>query len=215
MFLLAQRVPIKYHFGEKPWYASKHLGQDYKAYYEPVFAPFDGKIVNRFWGAQGGNTIYFEGNNIKLRIMHLSKFIAPIGPVNYGQQIGITGNTGLSTGAHLHVDCPNTFVGSFWQNFANFTDPEKIDWNVQKTEVATMGVGTAPKPAGFPKRVTASANVFVRTAPNTNAPLGGNQKLTRGTIITVNGIVDGQSVNGNNKWYVSIKGNYLWSGAFY
>jgi hypothetical protein len=211
MFPLKNRTISGYTFGKRTWYGSQHLGTDYRATFEPLYAPFDGRIVNQFKGREGGNTIWFEGNGLKIRFMHLNRFTRGIGSVKAGEQIGVTGNTGLFTsGPHLHIDITSTFSGAFYKNFANFRDPEKIDWSSPKPPVVN------PTPiSGFPKKVTTSANVYVRTAPNTSASLGGDKKLLKGTTITVTGVVTGQNVNGNDKWYVSIKGNFCWTGAFY
>lgn len=207
MFPLSARKPRPYAFKQKPWYSIYHLGQDYEANYVPIYAPFNGKIVRQFWGAQGGNTIWFEGNGQKMRFMHLSKFTASVGNVKQGQQIGITGNTGLSSAAHLHIDLPSTFDGAFYNNINNFSNPEAFNW--------VGNVASPPTPTGYPKKVTVAVNkLYVRTAPNTGAPLGGDQYLMRGTTITVTGVVTGQNVSGNDRWYKTIKNNYCWSGGF-
>jgi len=53
----------------------------------------------------------------------------------------------------------------------------------------------------------------VRTQPNSTAPLGGSQKLLRGYTFSAVGTVQGEYVNGNNIWYKSAVGNYVWSGG--
>jgi murein DD-endopeptidase MepM/ murein hydrolase activator NlpD len=129
MFPLREKKIGGYLFGRKTWYSSRHLGVDYVAAKgTSLFAPFDGEIVKRFWGVQGGNTIWFkpDGQNVVIRFMHLSAFNAN-GKVKSGQIIGYTGNTGsLTKGAHLHLDISKGTV-NIW-NFANFLDPEKYDW---------------------------------------------------------------------------------------
>jgi len=62
-------------------------------------------------------------------------------------------------------------------------------------------------------KVIAKPALMVRTQPNTHAPLGGDKRLPYGTIITVTGEVSGERVNGNDKWYVTIKNNYV--SAYY
>jgi hypothetical protein len=72
----------------------------------------------------------------------------------------------------------------------------------------------AQKTSGFPKRVKVVVPaLMVRKRPTTASPLSGSRRLTKGTVIQVNGVVNGQSVSGNNKWYISIYGNYVWSGG--
>jgi len=68
--------------------------------------------------------------------------------------------------------------------------------------------------SGFPKKVRVVVPaLMVRSRPTTASPLAGSKRLTRGTVIQVNGVVTGQSVGGNNRWYVSIHKNYVWSGG--
>lgn len=76
----------------------------------PVVAPCDGEIIHRYINHPTmGKCIYFstlDGHYI--RFMHLSEASVQ-GRYAQGAVIGKTGNTGLSTGAHLHIDvwnCP-------------------------------------------------------------------------------------------------------------
>lgn len=59
------------------------------------------------------------------------------------------------------------------------------------------------------------AEANVRTEPNTTSKLvmqpGGADCLKKGDTFKAVGVVDGENVNGNNKWYKSAKGNYVWS----
>lgn len=54
---------------------------------------------------------------------------------------------------------------------------------------------------------------MVRSQPNSNSALAGSQKLVKGDIFNVVGTVIGESVNGNNIWYKSKVGNFVWSGG--
>ncbi|MDI6777559.1 MAG: peptidoglycan DD-metalloendopeptidase family protein [Patescibacteria group bacterium] len=129
MFPLKQRKIGGYKFAQRTWYSSRHLGVDYVASKgTPLYAPFDGEILKRFYGFEGGNTIWFKpnGQNVIIRFLHLSSFNAS-GKVKSGQVIGYTGNSGsLTKGAHLHLDISKGAV-NIW-NFANFLDPDKFDW---------------------------------------------------------------------------------------
>lgn len=57
----------------------------------------------------------------------------------------------------------------------------------------------------------------VRKEPNTTSTIvmqpGGVDCLKRGDTFKAIDIVDGEKVDGNNKWYKSAKGNYVWSGG--
>lgn len=53
---------------------------------------------------------------------------------------------------------------------------------------------------------------YVRAAPNTAAALAGSRVLEPGNTFQYSGKVTGQSVGGNNVWYKSVYGHYVWSG---
>ena len=138
MFPLKERKIGGYKFGQKTWYSAHHLGVDYVAKKgTELYAPFDGEVIKKFWGVQGGNTIWFKptGQNVIIRFMHLSDFVGG-GEVKSGQVIGHTGNTGATTtGAHLHLDISKGNV-NIW-DFNNFLDPEKYDWKDVSSNLTT------------------------------------------------------------------------------
>lgn len=54
----------------------------------------------------------------------------------------------------------------------------------------------------------------VRNQPNSKTgALAGSQYLYRGNTFQASGTVTGENVSGNNVWYKSWKGNYVWSGG--
>jgi murein DD-endopeptidase MepM/ murein hydrolase activator NlpD len=82
-----------------------HNGIDLKANYEDVHAVLDGIITEAGWDTKGG------GNYIKIKhydrfetaYLHLSQMYYKVGEkVRAGFIIGKSGNTGNSTGPHLH-----------------------------------------------------------------------------------------------------------------
>ena len=85
--------------------AGNHRGVDIAAMSgSPVKAPNAGKVV--FAGklkAFGGTMVLDHGQGIHTLYFHLSKFIANVGEeVEKGTAIALSGNTGISSGAHLH-----------------------------------------------------------------------------------------------------------------
>ena len=72
----------------------------------PVFAPSDGVVI--FDGTEGGygNVLVLDhGYGVRTRYGHLSKILVKLGDkVKRGQQVAAVGNTGRSTGPHLHYE---------------------------------------------------------------------------------------------------------------
>jgi murein DD-endopeptidase MepM/ murein hydrolase activator NlpD len=72
----------------------------------PVFAPADGIVV--FVGRHGGlgrMIILSHGNSLKTRYGHLAETYVNVGDrVTRGMKIGAVGNSGMSTGPHLHYE---------------------------------------------------------------------------------------------------------------
>lgn len=84
-----------------------HAGMDIAAPHgKDVFAPSDGTVV--FAGLEGGygNVIVIDhGYGIKTRYGHLAKILVKAGErVKRGSLIAAVGNTGRSTGPHLHYE---------------------------------------------------------------------------------------------------------------
>ncbi len=98
-------------FGQRldPYTADRvmHAGMDIAAPHgKEVFAPSDGTVV--FAGLEGGygNVIVIDhGYGIKTRYGHLAKLLVKAGDrVKRGSHIAAVGNTGRSTGPHLHYE---------------------------------------------------------------------------------------------------------------
>ncbi|WP_405462497.1 peptidoglycan DD-metalloendopeptidase family protein [Paenibacillus sp. HJGM_3] len=84
---------------------SFHNGIDISAKLnDPVWAAADGTVVSVGWDSTSGNNVIVQHTNeLRTRYMHLNKYIVAKGDqVKKGQQIGMVGSTGRSTGYHLH-----------------------------------------------------------------------------------------------------------------
>lgn len=86
----------------------KHDGVDYGVSHVPLYAPYDGTVIAE--GMHGNGEIYcwveVDGQGIVLEFGHLSQTIVSKGQkIKAGEQLGVTGNTGNSFDAHLHVSC--------------------------------------------------------------------------------------------------------------
>lgn len=86
---------------------SGHYALDISAYIgQPTYAADNGVIVQAGWNGAYGNSILINHNNgYYTRYAHLSIVDVSVGQVVAGgQEIGKTGNTGNSTGPHLHFE---------------------------------------------------------------------------------------------------------------
>ena len=71
-----------------------------------VVASSGGTVIRAGWGGGYGYCIYIEHPDGKVtRYGHLSKILVKTGQtVNQGEKIALSGNTGVSTGPHLHFE---------------------------------------------------------------------------------------------------------------
>lgn len=84
-----------------------HDGTDFAApLFSPVFATEKGTVVEAKYDALAGNYIVLRHpGGWSSRYMHLNKMsVVPGQSVNRGSVIGFSGNTGRSTGPHLHFE---------------------------------------------------------------------------------------------------------------
>lgn len=72
----------------------------------PVKTTMDGKVVHAGWNNQGyGNLVIVENGEYRTYYAHLSSIPVAVGnDVAAGTVIGLSGNTGNSTGPHLHYE---------------------------------------------------------------------------------------------------------------
>lgn len=86
--------------------SSNHGAVDIAVSYVPVLAPADGKvIIARYLSGYGNYVMIDHGDGYYTGFGHLSAFSVSQGQtVSRGQKIATSGNTGISTGPHLHYE---------------------------------------------------------------------------------------------------------------
>ena len=85
---------------------SWHNGLDLRAKNEPAYAMMDGIVEKIGYDNRSGNYITLRHGNFYISYCHLSSIIVRKGEYVYpGIIVGVTGNTGRSTGNHLHLTC--------------------------------------------------------------------------------------------------------------
>lgn len=117
--------------------STEHMGLDLRANYVPVLATEDnGIVISAKNEGKGGNVIRVEyaradGTKYQTAYMHLSQMNVAVGDsVSAGMQLGVSGNTGNSTGPHLHFSVRK--VGADGRT-------EQIDPSIYLAEIAVKG----------------------------------------------------------------------------
>jgi murein DD-endopeptidase MepM/ murein hydrolase activator NlpD len=95
-----------------PWMAGHHTGDDYSTHGQtgvPVYAARAGTVVSvtGTWGASYGVHVIVEGRRRRVRVgyCHVSSSAVALGQwVRAGELLAYSGNTGRSTGPHLHYE---------------------------------------------------------------------------------------------------------------
>ena len=83
---------------------SNHKGLDLRANGEEVYAMMHGEVVKVSSDKRSGNYVTIRHGDYTVSYCHLSKILVKKGAqVLPGQVVAISGNTGRSTGPHLHI----------------------------------------------------------------------------------------------------------------
>lgn len=104
--------------GNFVWPASGSISQGYAWYHQaidianraapPILAADSGKVVVAGWVdnyGYGNRVVIDHGNGTRTLYAHLSRIDVVVGQsVNRGNQLGVMGSTGRSTGTHLHFE---------------------------------------------------------------------------------------------------------------
>ena len=144
-----RETEIKYissYFGYRPDPIYKvekfHSGMDFSAQLgTEAFATGDGKVIeveDGHWGY--GNMVTIDhGFGYKTRYAHLQKFAVRKGQkVKRGQVVGYIGNTGKTTGVHLHYEVLKNDVAIDPMNFFYFDlTPDEYDQILQQSTLPT------------------------------------------------------------------------------
>lgn len=109
-------VPISSGFGDRVapcrYCSSNHRGVDFTpGNGTPIFAIADGVVTSSEYGGGYGQFVYLEhdinGQSVLSLYAHMQRGSSPLqvgDEVQVGEFIGLVGNTGTSTGPHLHLE---------------------------------------------------------------------------------------------------------------
>ena len=83
-----------------------HSGIDFRASSDKVYAMMPGRVLKVGYDKISGNYVTLQHGSITVSYCHLSQVLKNKNElVTVGEVVGITGNTGRSTGEHLHLTC--------------------------------------------------------------------------------------------------------------
>ena len=84
----------------------RYSGTDSPILSEPAYAMMDGIVAKVGYDNRSGNYVTLRHGNFYISYCHLSSIIVRKGESVFpGIIVGVTGNTGRSTGYHLHLTC--------------------------------------------------------------------------------------------------------------
>lgn len=83
-----------------------HSGMDFRASSDKVYAMMPGRVLKVGYDKISGNYVTLQHGSITVSYCHLSQVLKNKNElVIVGEVVGVTGNTGRSTGEHLHLTC--------------------------------------------------------------------------------------------------------------
>lgn len=100
------KVNSPYGYRKDPFTGKRkfHNGIDLHARSAKVFSMLQGRVIAVGQDKVSGKYVTLQHGNFTVSYCHLSRVLASQGQVvNAGEVVGITGNTGRSTGEHLHL----------------------------------------------------------------------------------------------------------------
>lgn len=215
-------VAVSQQFGANPnsIQPNGHTGVDFATPLNtPVRAAGDGTVLyadwanklsssNQWWIAPtyaGIVVLIDHGNGLITLYAHLNGTDLSEGQfVTQGQQIGISGSTGLSTGPHLHFEV----LGWPLQPYNGFYG--RLDPNLYCSSVTAQS-GTPTLILNDNQRQNGPDSTNVRDYPGLGGKVIG--AIAPNAVQTFDGYVVGDMIGDYNVWYKGTDG-YVWSGAF-
>ncbi|MCA0995590.1 DUF5930 domain-containing protein [Alloyangia pacifica] len=106
-FAVPLKDPFRFTSGFGRRWGRLHAGTDFAAPHgTPIYATADGVVIHAGWMSGYGRLVKIQHEfGIETRYAHMSRINVKVGQrVSRGQQVGAMGNTGRSTGTHLHYE---------------------------------------------------------------------------------------------------------------
>ena len=106
-FALPVKSAFRFTSGFGMRWGRMHKGTDFAASHgTPIYTTADGVVISADWSQGYGKLVKIQhAFGIETRYAHMSKILVKVGQrVSRGEQIGAMGNTGRSTGTHLHYE---------------------------------------------------------------------------------------------------------------
>lgn len=170
----SEDFPVTQSFGEKITNPQGHTGIDYALYSgTAVLASADGIISLAITGTTGyGNHIILDhGDGYQTLYAHLSAISISVGQkVRRGQTIGTSGNTGNSTGPHLHFELRVNQTA---------VDPQPFLDGIEESNVKAAAI-TTDQPEGKQWRIACPV-LNVRSGPGIGYPVC--EQLNEGEVV--------------------------------
>ncbi|MDE7452255.1 MAG: M23 family metallopeptidase [Paramuribaculum sp.] len=156
--------PVTSGFGYRPRFGRIHRGVDISLHVgDTIRAAFDGKVrMTKFdRGGYGYYVVIRHDNGMETVYGHLSKFIAkPDQRVKAGDPIALGGNTGRSTGPHLHFETRYYGLAINPQLIIDFENgvpiKDSFTFNKAAVEKSNLGRRVAKRTTRSKARTTAS-----------------------------------------------------------
>ncbi len=112
----------------------------------PVLAAMDGTVTAAAYDSYYGNYVVVEENGYCTKYAHMDSLSVSAGQtVTHGDTIGTTGNTGSSTGSHLHIEC--LYNGEYYNPLFYFSAGEETLYG--EAQGAGSGGGNAIPPQAY------------------------------------------------------------------
>lgn len=189
---------ITSNFGRR--WGRMHKGLDIKVYIgDTIRAAFDGKVrVANYEAAGYGNYVVIRHNNgLETIYGHMSKrLVGENEPVKAGDPIGLGGNTGRSTGSHLHFEtrlCGVALDPALMFDFKNqdvTADYYMFRKNNAKRRTTTIARNTMPKTEaqdvpviGEPNEQTAVLPTAKKTVAKAQPKASSSHKVKKGETL--------------------------------
>lgn len=174
-------------------------GLDIGIVYEPLRAPLSGRVYTHHGSAGYGNYVRIdaivEGHSVNVILAHLSEIAVNTGDMlSVGDPVGVSGNSGNSTGPHLHLEVRINGIPVDPAPLLTWT-PQDVPTGDATSPVEDVWQSVPLPPKQIMARVIARPFLYLRSAPRTTGVILGH--ITPGEEVEVLEIIRGSGESGD------------------